>query len=669
MRGTKILSVMLSAALLASGANLKAFAEETNQQIPYSTYNYVALGDSIAAGFGLAGGDLAKDPALVITDELLADPVQGAYPAIFTQYISELGEKYGVEVKGTNLASTAYRAEDIEKTLRNQGYKGEFAASILDTYVGNGASDVLSPYHDIYNKYLTEADLVSIQLGGNDIVMSIIPEMTESENPVLRATGISLMLTLFGTDQKTALGGGLQIIQQNKDSITSETFIEAAAYMQNIGARAEELVNESANHVKGVVDAVQEINDDADIALVGMYNPYRTAEASEETAADISDILGKLYSQAADTAAETEDELTSDGEQTKDYIEKISDKVENIEDMNTVVQKYDAAPEAEKLMDTVKGYEDINEVKALAEIMKHSGGSPAQQELMQQMKKYNNIEELQKAIDIVKENDDVSELKDLAGVMEKYRTAEGNATAQAIAKKIAGPMMMQMAGRNVDPQMKLLNTKLKAIAEETGATYVDVYGISPETDSDPHPNANGHKEIAGILFDTMSGKVSERMEAMEEVTSDGEDVTSDIEVTSDEEKNEPQPVEDEPKAEPQPTVQEPKDEPKSAQEEPKNDPVPVQDEPKNDPKPVQDEPKNEPKDEPADKNEAYKGGDINGDGQVDVSDIAAAAAHIKGVSPLDEEAAKRADVNGDGKLNVTDIALIAAHIKGIKAIV
>ena len=315
MRGTKILSVMLSAALLASGANLKAFAEETHQQIPYSTYNYVALGDSIAAGFGLAGGDLAKDPALVITDELLADPVQGAYPAIFTQYISELGEKYGVEVKGTNLASTAYRAEDIEKTLRNQGYKGEFAASILDTYVGNGASDVLSPYHDIYNKYLTEADLVSIQLGGNDIVMSIIPEMTESENPVLRATGISLMLTLFGTDQKTALGGGLQIIQQNKDSITSETFIEAAAYMQNIGARAEELVNESANHVKGVVDAVQEINDDADIALVGMYNPYRTAEASEETAADISDILGKLYSQAADTAA-TDGETTADENNT-----------------------------------------------------------------------------------------------------------------------------------------------------------------------------------------------------------------------------------------------------------------------------------------------------------------------------------------------------------------
>lgn len=61
-------------------------------------------------------------------------------------------------------------------------------------------------------------------------------------------------------------------------------------------------------------------------------------------------------------------------------------------------------------------------------------------------------------------------------------------------------------------------------------------------------------------------------------------------------------------------------------------------------------------------------GDINGDGAINVTDIAMVAAHIKGIKALDENAVKVADVNKDDAVNVTDIAMIAAHIKGIKAI-
>ena len=61
-------------------------------------------------------------------------------------------------------------------------------------------------------------------------------------------------------------------------------------------------------------------------------------------------------------------------------------------------------------------------------------------------------------------------------------------------------------------------------------------------------------------------------------------------------------------------------------------------------------------------------GDPNGDNEINVTDIAVTAAHIKGIKALDESAVKAADVNGDTEVNVTDIAMIAAHIKGIKAI-
>lgn len=62
----------------------------------------------------------------------------------------------------------------------------------------------------------------------------------------------------------------------------------------------------------------------------------------------------------------------------------------------------------------------------------------------------------------------------------------------------------------------------------------------------------------------------------------------------------------------------------------------------------------------------YLKGDVNGDGEVNVTDVVLAAAHVKSVRPLNEDHFKRADVNADGDVNVTDLMKIAAHVKGIK---
>ena len=61
-------------------------------------------------------------------------------------------------------------------------------------------------------------------------------------------------------------------------------------------------------------------------------------------------------------------------------------------------------------------------------------------------------------------------------------------------------------------------------------------------------------------------------------------------------------------------------------------------------------------------------GDVNLDGDINVTDIAMVASHIKGIKALTGDGLKNADVNGDGNVNVTDIAMIASHIKGIKAL-
>ena len=132
------------------------------------------------------------------------------------------------------------------------------------------------------------------------------------------------------------------------------------------------------------------------------------------------------------------------------------------------------------------------------------------------------------AIDLVKNYDDVSELTELMAVMAKYRTANEAAAEKAIAEEIAAPIAMKMAGKNVDPQIQRLNKQLQVVAEETGAIYVDVYDISPEDDFDPHPNENGHKEIAGILYDNLYDLICERNGVAEEPQETDAEEVSDV---------------------------------------------------------------------------------------------------------------------------------------------
>ncbi|MBQ8967072.1 leucine-rich repeat protein [Ruminococcus sp.] len=61
-------------------------------------------------------------------------------------------------------------------------------------------------------------------------------------------------------------------------------------------------------------------------------------------------------------------------------------------------------------------------------------------------------------------------------------------------------------------------------------------------------------------------------------------------------------------------------------------------------------------------------GDVNGDGDVNVTDVVLTAAHVKSIRALSDEGLKAGDINGDGDVNVTDLAALAAHVKGIRAL-
>ena len=433
MKLKRCLSMLLAVALVVCMMPQAAFAEGAMK-----TFKYVALGDSITSGYGLTPrtGIANMDRALILTDELIANPITEAYPMVFGEKIKELGQKEGVTTQATNLATTAYRAQDVEKTIR-EACKGEVAELVLESFVGEGSSDILLHYHDIFEKYLPEADLVSIELGGNDIVMGVLVPMLTGENPILQAFSLSFALTLMGENTETALGGGLQLLISKKDQITYSSIVDAAKQLMEVGENADAYVKNAADQVEGVVKATKEKNPNADIALLGMFNPYEvTGDGSEET---LQEKINTLISGCLRESAKLINE-TPEAQSDEVFCQALSDAVD----------------ESETTGDGDNAGDDNNT------------------------------------------DDDADVNKSLDKFLE-------------ILKGTGLSIINHFAAESVEPQMLALNEYTKGIAEKYNATYVDVWGISTGNDSDPHPDAQGHKEIAERMYATLSNQIADAM--------------------------------------------------------------------------------------------------------------------------------------------------------------
>ena len=439
MKLKKVLAVLSSAALMSTLTAQVASASAA----PEDVYNYVALGDSIGSGYGLEtsqAGNLGADKALIITEDLIKDPVKNAFPQkFFDKYLKEAAAEYGYTATATNLCATAYRAEDVAKVLVDDGFVGAIAQMLIGA--GDDTEAALKAYHQVFTKYLADADLVSIELGGDDMLMSAVwpmfmPAEGQSPNPVLSAIGMGMIMCLLGVPADQAFTMAAGMIIKNKDNITPEVLAEAAEYMQGIAQNSDAIAANAASYVATTIDEVREIADDPTIAVLSMFNPYNTSasiQAHDQKVAEALTVAQAVYAKASE-----------------DYTGR---QINSVADFATV--KLDKATVMTQKLDA-----DVNDFQSL--------------------------------IDSLDEED-------------KARIQE---VLDRIAEEIAYPMAQMMAGDMVDPQIQVLNGKLKAIAEEKGCEFVDTYGYVPsDGDFDPHPTADGHEAIADCMWYDLKNRI------------------------------------------------------------------------------------------------------------------------------------------------------------------
>ena len=437
MKFKKILAVVLSTVMVSSSATLIATAEETK---PAKTYDYVALGDSIAAGFGLSSDGTAAsmmaDPAFVITEDLIANPIQEAYAQVFGTYLAEWGKERGYTTTATNLSTTGFRAEDVAQAILSENFHSDMATAVVGGFLGEYGIQAMSKYHDFFMQYLPQAELVSIQLGGNDIVLGMLMPMMANENPILKAAGASMIMVVAGFGVDMAIQSGKNIIENNKDNITYETITEAATYMSSLVNDTDSYVSNSAENVKKVVDAVQTVNSDTDIALIGMFNPYGNSLVCDGQVYDMATVIKNIFTRAAE-------EVCGQKLDTDDEVELLSDE------------------ETEEKVDKYSQY--------------------------------------------------VAELKQRVAKLKQQNKEKMTQLLAIVSDEVAYPMQYLLVGKNIEPSLLSLNEKLQTVADEKGCVYVDVYGISNECNFDPHPNAQGHHDIADIMKETLADTVLDKM--------------------------------------------------------------------------------------------------------------------------------------------------------------
>ena len=239
----RIVSLLLAAAMLVLLA-VPAFAEDGH------AYTYVALGDSITAGIGLPDAVYQKNGSFY--------DVSGNYHGYSGDcYVAKVADALGL---------------DRDHAI-NYGMPALMSNNLLEL-VQTGATHSDNADYTLpgLREELQTADLITVQIGSNDVLMPLM-------GAVAAATGgkaFKLLLPMLegnfreiNADSLNTLREGLQALD-----LTAE---ERKATLRLLDSGIAELCSQSRTstlaNIEATVQELQALNPNAQIILLGYYNP------------------------------------------------------------------------------------------------------------------------------------------------------------------------------------------------------------------------------------------------------------------------------------------------------------------------------------------------------------------------------------------------------------
>ena len=236
----RIVSLLLAAAMLVLLA-VPAFAEDGH------AYTYVALGDSITTGVGLKDTHFSSTAKSYDVQENYHDYSKDCY-------VARVADALGL---------------DRDHAV-NYGMPAAMSSNILDLVrTGSTASGVA--YYDLptLRQELADADLITLLIGSNDTVLQLMGAMGKATNG--KATKLLIPL-LTGTMREL----NLQTLKKGLENLDL-TPEELKAALKLLDSGMEEICDQTRDqtvaNVEQILQELRALNPDAQIILVGYYNP------------------------------------------------------------------------------------------------------------------------------------------------------------------------------------------------------------------------------------------------------------------------------------------------------------------------------------------------------------------------------------------------------------
>ena len=275
----KVISLVLSAALIFSTLSIPAFAAETDAlpetapeetveiapeteaEVPADSaveeekgngFTYVALGDSNCSGVGLV--TMEHGTSMVGVD--VASNFKG-YPE--QCYVGQVAKTFDLDRDhAINLGLPALMSNDLVELLRDGKMNGM-----------NMLSGCEYNYPQM-REYIKSADVISIQIGSND---ALVPCIVGLGNATNWKTEEAASIILSG-DLRTAAGFSALAKSLNKYKLTTaEVNATWKLLTYGMGQICNDAYPTASENLRLIVEEIRKLNPDAQILLIGYTNP------------------------------------------------------------------------------------------------------------------------------------------------------------------------------------------------------------------------------------------------------------------------------------------------------------------------------------------------------------------------------------------------------------
>ncbi len=267
----KLIAILLALVMALTAVCVSAFAAQKKQ---YEAYTF--FGDSVTTGFGITSYfDVAEEGG---TAEGMRVP--GAYPDLVAKGvgIDEDNENY------FNEAHSGWRTSELRETL-DPSYNNEDGAfaKALSQGMANGKTlaDPQDPaLQQRVRNEIAQSDIITIDLGSNDLQLPVLAALFSIVYPQVAA--------YFGIEEYKEWK--IEQLLKEYDS-TSEAILkltEAVAKIHGAEYAMKILAEQSLGGLRkftqnypAIINLIREINPDADIYVIGLYNPMSEANLSD----------------------------------------------------------------------------------------------------------------------------------------------------------------------------------------------------------------------------------------------------------------------------------------------------------------------------------------------------------------------------------------------------